>query len=281
MLSERAVLVSLSIGQPQQKKIDKAQTRAMQERTGAKQGAAGVVKNLIDRDSYEPIRTLINELRAYHYARTAPWIDKGARILSSAGYMDYAKGVQAYRLKIEAARDKMVGEILQVKVDTAVSLGSMYDDAEFPDTDELRSRIYVRSEFLPVPQSGDFRIIGIDDGDKAMMDASLMRLENEAMRGAMADVQQRISTVVKDMASTLAGTSVRFHNTLVTNVTDLCDLLPTLNFADDPTIDTLASEIKAKLTQHDAPSLKNNDTLRQQVAGDASALAKRMDSLWG
>ena len=279
MLAERAVLVTLSIGQPQQKKVDREQTRQVAQVTGAKAGAAEVVKNLIDRNKYEPIRKLVNELREFHYSRTAPWVDRGPRILSTRGYMDYCKGIRQRVDKIERAKRDFINEYDSIRTETALALGSMFDVTEFPSAEAIKERIYAKVDFYPVPAAGDFRIEGIDDAEKAILDTKLMAAENAALIGAMDDVRSRMVTVTRKMANALTS-GKRFSSTLVTNIEDLCDLLPSLNFTDDPVIDEMAREIKAKLTLYDADSLKAHPTTRESVTTHASRLASKMESLW-
>jgi hypothetical protein len=62
----------------------------------------------------------------------------------------------------------------------------------------------------------------------------------------------------------------------VSNILELVDLIPGLNVLDDPTLNALGDEIKAKLGGVDPKDLRKDKGVRSQAAKDAEAIMARM-----
>jgi hypothetical protein len=62
----------------------------------------------------------------------------------------------------------------------------------------------------------------------------------------------------------------------VSNISELVDLIPGLNVLDDPDLNQLAREIKAKLAGHDPKDLRKDKATRTQAAKDAEEIMGRM-----
>jgi hypothetical protein len=76
------------------------------------------------------------------------------------------------------------------------------------------------------------------------------------------------------MASRLADPEARFHGTLVSNVSDLVELLPRLNIVGDPHLASLTEQVRKQLCQHSADLLRNSPTTRIETAASAAAIAR-------
>ena len=70
-----------------------------------------------------------------------------------------------------------------------------------------------------------------------------------------------------------------FRDTLITNLDDLCDLIPKMNIAGDTTINELAAEAKVKITKWDAQTLRDVPGLRKEVSDEAGKILKDMKGL--
>jgi homoserine kinase len=74
------------------------------------------------------------------------------------------------------------------------------------------------------------------------------------------------------MADKLSTPDAVFRDSLVTNLSDLCDLIPALNFSGDSELATLAEATRAKLAGIDPQKLRDDFKVRGQIAGEAGAL---------
>ena len=90
----------------------------------------------------------------------------------------------------------------------------------------------------------------------------------------MRDLWTRLYDVTNHMASRLADPEARFHGTLVSNVSDLVELLPRLNIVGDPHLASLTEQVRKQLCQHSADLLRNSPTTRLETAASAAAIAR-------
>jgi hypothetical protein len=89
---------------------------------------------------------------------------------------------------------------------------------------------------------------------------------------ATGDLYQRLAVAVSHMADTLADPEKVFRNSLVDNLMELTDLIPSLNFTADPDLDELAKATRAKLAAIDPETLRTDLKIRGQIATEAGAL---------
>jgi hypothetical protein len=67
---------------------------------------------------------------------------------------------------------------------------------------------------------------------------------------------------------------------MIDNARDLCELLPRLNFADDPRLEAMRQEIESKLLKN-PEILRLHPEIRRDTAADAKAIMDKMSALMG
>ena len=61
----------------------------------------------------------------------------------------------------------------------------------------------------------------------------------------------------------------------------LCELLPRLNFNDDPNLETMRNEVEQKLANLNKDVIVGNDTFRSQKIDEAKAIMDKMGVFMG
>jgi hypothetical protein len=97
----------------------------------------------------------------------------------------------------------------------------------------------------------------------------------------MKDVWQRLYDKVKHIEERLANPSAVFRDTMLENARELCELLPRLNFADDPTLEQMRREVEQKLVSYHPDALRNDPDLRRDTAAKAKEIMDRMSVFMG
>ena len=69
-----------------------------------------------------------------------------------------------------------------------------------------------------------------------------------------------------------------FRDSLIGNVEELVELIPGLNVLDDPDIEAVRLQVKAKLLGNDAKDIRKDPALREELAGEAKQI---MDTMAG
>ena len=279
-IAERAMLVSVNLSVFNAIKTDAKVTREVADAHNTTTDAGQYKKNLLAKEALEPIKKLAGEIRTEHYRRTLPWGDDGSRILTGAGYWQYAEWMR----EREADWSPLVEAFLQAwpsyVEDARTRLNGLFNPADYPDTRELRRRFSFRWTVRPVPTAGDFRV----ELGAAEVDAIRQQITdglNATVQTAMADVWDRIKTVVSAMADRLRAYdpnkpgAAPFRDSLVSNISELLDVLPSLNLTNDPNVSAFASQMR-DLCAFDAQTLRDNRFTRQDVAAQAEAMLNQM-----
>jgi hypothetical protein len=147
-------------------------------------------------------------------------------------------------------------------------LGQMFSASDYPSAEDIASRFGVDVRIMPIPNPEAFgEVLGfIQPPQAAALATATRHFNNEAMREARKDPYRRIRQTVGAMVERLTayqGAKGTFNDSLVGNVIELAGLLPGLNLAADPVLDTLTAQMDEHLTYYSAKELRD----------DAAALA--------
>jgi hypothetical protein len=274
------MLVRLTIKQFSARKLDRRVTREVNDQHGAVADAGRYNKRLLAKEALAEIAGIANAARAAHYEHTSPWLDDGARVLSAIGFPTYSSKLLAMRLHFEAAVPRFEAAYPSLRDGAAADLGDLFDPADYPDPQDIGKRFEFRTAVYPFPEGADFRV-SLADGQAADIRAEIASAAEATIQVAMRDAWQRAYDVAAKMkerltAYTPGGDGIKasgtFHDTLVSNVTELCDILPGLNLAQDPALDAIARRLREELGGFSAETLRANAGVRADTAAAADAI---------
>jgi hypothetical protein len=280
-LSDKAMLVSLSITQWSARKIDKKVTKEVHSRHGTSANAGRYNKCLIDpeAESFVAVQKVANKARDYNETHTLPWAQKGLNILPSLQYFEYIEEMGALEREFNAAASTFLAEYPSLKAKAKRDLNGLYNEADYLTDQQLRNKYTFETRFLPVPDAKDFRV---QVGDEAVerIRKSIAEQQQRATDEAMRELYQRLYDPIKNMVDRLSDPKGIFKDTLVSNVNEIVELLPRLNLTQDPALEQLRQDAML-LTGHSPNVLRNNTDARSEVADRAKAIADRMAAFMG
>jgi hypothetical protein len=278
-LSDRALLVQLSVSQWTARKYDKRATRQVAE----------TFHNFVDQGRYNkallPMNSLLDNVhkktthvREKFYKNTLPWGIEGTMMLPSANYLSFMNDFRKEKGEWEYLVNEFVDNYDALKLDAERVLGELYDPADYPSVKTVREKFKMDMAVFPVP-TADFRVsIGSDELTRIQQDVE--RRVAEAQATAMTEVWQRLYDRVKHMAEKLADPKAIFRDSMVENAREICALLPRLNFTDDPNLESMRQAVEAHLIKH-PDALRNDPDLRRDTAADAKAIMDKMSVFMG
>jgi hypothetical protein len=294
-LAERALLASLRTKAWTGRKKDKTVTAEVTGRYHAEDRAASVTKKLIECEEFDAVMSVISKAGETHRSLTLPWLDgpKGApRILAVEAYPKYTNTMRDHCEALEAGVRAFAAVYPEARRAAQHGLlGKMWDEEDYPD--EIESRFAIKTSLSPVPDARDWRV-ALGDEDVAILRADVEAQAQEAMTAAARDAYERVAAVVGKMAATLRAYQPQngdatgdrrkgprkgsFKDTLISNVSDLAEILPLLNVTRDPALDAIATRMKAGLTFHDPNELREYEHLRAEVATEAESILRDIQS---
>lgn len=272
-LSERAILVGLKISLPTLTRRDKTATSDVEFKYASKE-MGRFNKDLVNKKFFAAIRTVEYNARSYLYAQTVPWGDDESRLLSVRRHMDFATKLQEFGAAFDVEAQAIQSNWPAIMSEAQQRLDKLFDPTQYPAPNALSSRFAFRVAYRPVPTGGDLRV----DVDAAMLKEMRARIDEDS-RAALAETKgeiwQRLYDEVAHMADVLSRDKTRIHESLVQNLVRQCDILPDLNFTDDPRLTKAIALVKAKLVVP-VSRLRDDEGLKNDTALAAKKVAAAM-----
>lgn len=275
-LSDRALLVQLSISQWTARKYDKKVTQDVASTHGVTTAAGRYNKVLLPMNDYlDRVHKKSTLIRTKFYENTLPWGIEGTMMLPSANYLKFVTEFRKEKGEWQYLVDEFERNYPQLKMDAQRLLNGMYNEEDYPDERDIGRKFKMDMAIFPVPAT-DFRVsIASDELTRIQQDVEAR--VKDAGQQAMQEVWNRLYERVKNMAEKLADPKAIFRDTLVENLREQCDMLTRLNFADDPNLEAMRSEVEANLLKH-PDALRNDPDLRRDKAAEAKAIMDKMSS---
>src|ERR1700746_3255853 len=139
-LADRAVIVNLSISQWSAKTTDKKVNREVANAHGSDETMGNYRKSLLAREAIQKYTKLAGEIRAEHYKLSLPWRDTGDRILSSAGYFQYAETMRIRQTELENVWQEFFANYPQFVEEARAKLNGLFNPADYPDQYAIQSK---------------------------------------------------------------------------------------------------------------------------------------------
>jgi len=278
-LNDRALLVQLSVSQWTARKYDKKVTSEVASAHGTTTAAGRYNKSLLPMNDYlDRVHKKTTHIRTKFYENTLPWGIEGTMMLPTSNYLQFMTDFRKEKGEWQYLVNEFVSNYDQLRLDAKRLLGSLYDDADYPDETDVARKFNMDMAIFPVP-STDFRVaIASDELTRIQQDVE--KRIADAQTTAMKEVWDRLYDRVKHMAEKLADPKAIFRDTMVENTKELCALLPRLNFMDDPNLEQLRQQVEASLLKH-PEALRNDPDLRRDTAAEAKAIMDKMSVFMG
>lgn len=281
-ISSSAMLVEINRRKWNGYARNKDATEQVRTQYGAGRKSARVNQTLlINEPLFDQVNTLYGALSATLYHYTMPWLDRGPRLLTTPCFFDFNKEVTRMISEIEnvaipafiAEYPNMIG-----RASDPDRLGALFNPDHYPDVDTLRDSYSITLKYAPVPDAGDFRV---DVGHEAlaMLRSSYETYYQGQLQTAYKDVWQRTYEALLSMSKRLEGEKKqgKFYDSLVTNVTDLVELLDRFNITGDPEMRRAKVMIDQAMRGVTIEGLKEDDGFRLDTKRKVDALLKEFE----
>jgi hypothetical protein len=278
-IASRAMLVSLKIGQWTARKLDKSATQEVTVNHAAASDAGRFNKQIIDKNSLLPMVQIVGAARRFFYQHTLPWSDNGDRVLSSLNYFTVMDRLRELKVEFKNAVDVFCRDYDMHRDRAKLRLNSLFNEADYPQSWEIREKFYMDFTVMPLPVAGDFRVEMGDD------------VVDEVRQEIEASLNSRVQGMVESVWTELVGTVSHLRDRLqsdgklvdsaLDNIVDLLDRLPGLNITNDAGIDTMRSEIRKLTNGLEMKDIKKDDALRTSVIDKTNEILRQMQGLCG
>lgn len=281
MIDKKAVLVYQGISVWTARRFDKTASDEVAAKHNAKSERAGRYnKCLIDtkHPSYLAIKKIEGEARRWHEEHTLPWSQDGARVLSSAMYMEYAAQMGTYRENFQQAVAQFVREYESMKEEAKVALNGLYRESDYPSQREIEGKFSFSISIHPVPTANDFRVEDIDEEALEAIRDNLRVEISDAAKDAERERWERLFKLVSHAVHKLSSPDAIFRDSLIRNLREAVDVLPKLSVSDDAEFEKVVGEVQTKLAVYDPQRLRDDGNVRAEAARKAAEIMRKMSA---
>ena len=280
----------LSITNWEAKKKDKHIETEAEAKAGSKRGTVSARKVLLPgAESLEAIIKHSAAMRTWWNTCSQPWFDNGMRAYNIAGHMDIQMAYGDMARYRDTLVEEFLGEYAALREVARFDLNDLFNDADYPDVNVVRSKFTCSFECMPLPNTEDFRIIeGLSDEEIAELTASAERKMQARIYEASKNAVEQLYKSVKLMIDRLEEYNAKedadtknnkFYDSWIDNVRKQARLIPQLNITDDPELAALGQEC-LDLVADDTALFKGNRGVRETATQKADSIAAKLKSLF-
>jgi len=283
-VARAAMLVDLTISTYSGRKQDKTTQEEVTTSKGAhSKQAASVYKNLFANcTELAAITKFQAKVRFEHYRLTMPWADSGARLLPTMLLLDYTATMGKFQIEFKALVDAFLAKYDTLVAAAAFQLGTLFDRDEYLSSDKVARRFSMEFTYSPLPSSGDFRL-DIEAEVQRDLVQQYEERSNRMLNQANQEAWTRLHGVLTKISDRLfvdeEGVKNKFHDTLVSNAEDLCDLLRALNVTGDADLERARKKLQDTLSGVTPKELRDELSTRLDVKRQVDVMLESYD--WG
>jgi hypothetical protein len=285
-ISSSAVLASLNISVWPAAKLDREITDAVNADANANINAGKFMKDLFAGTSLrKDIDKYAAHCRVKHLRMTLPWADKGERLLPTSMFLDYKAFINEAEQKFNMFCDNFFLAYPTLLADAPLHLGKLYKAEDYPVLEDVKSRFGFRYVISPLPEAGDFRL---DVANEELQELQQKYAADYDLRlaEAMREPWERLHATLTAMSEKLTDEpstgnddkpKKRYHETLVTNATDLCALLTKLNVTGDPKLEEARRQLEQAMVGADIEAIKESPIVRETMKSRVDTILSKFD----
>jgi hypothetical protein len=276
--------VDLNIALYSGRKQDKTtQDEVTAAKGSASKKAASVYKNLFaECKELDAVTKFQARARAEHYRLTTPWNDQGSRLLPTALLQEYKAAMNRCEAEFNLLVDAFLDKYDTLVAAAAFQLGTLFDRDEYPSRGQVARRFRWDLSFTPLPTAGDFRL-DIEREVQNDLVAQYERKLEAQLQQANQDAWDRLHKALLRLSDRLTvdedGKKRKFHDTMVTNAQELCDLLTAMNVTQDPELEKARCKLEGILSGVTPDELRKEDSTRVDTKNKVDAILAAFD--WG
>lgn len=276
-LSDKALLVHVHISQWTGRKFDKRATETVKTSHKTESHAGNFTKKLLPKSKeLERIGTLAGQIRKFFHEETLPWMSDGARIIKGDQYLAFTREFNRMQSAFNRAVEDFLGAYTHLQVAARLSLGDLYTPEDYPDVKRLAKKFQCDIAVMPIPDVGDFRT-DISEEDRRKFEENMERVQRDALQ----DCYQRIFEVVQTAVEKLGDPKAKFKDSLISNISDICELIPRLNITEDKNLEKLASRLSHLAGDIEPGLCRKNSDDRQIARNELNDILKSMGPFMG
>jgi len=221
-----AVLVNLSVRQFGNEKTDASIVQEVAKSHNATFSKDRYLKQILPPAVMGKIKNQISTIRAYHYRVTAPWFDRGIRMMAAGFIIPYQEAINSLISDLNAYIDDVASSLKKYDAEAQRTRGTLYQAGDIPSKAEFKTAFNVKIELLPIPMEDDFRVDYITNTTKKELKANNKIRFDRQTQHLISLAQDPLLRLQTSMAN--LERSPKIHGTTIDGLNWWCDNIDSL-----------------------------------------------------
>lgn len=272
-IADRIVLAYVHLSVWTGAKRDKEATKRTARSNGAADDACSVTKYLVDKTMIDHVMNKANYIRQFHYKNTVAWDDAGGRALPISKFFDYKSDIEQLITDFNHATRQFCEWYANNWNQQRDRLGDLFSADEYPHPEDIKNKFKFKSSFRNI-STPDFRT--------ALPDTILQEVKDsidigfrDGLAMATKECWGRIAEAMEKVYSTLEEEKKVFRDSLLDNVSILCQTIRPLNISGDSLLEQTITEIENHIVDTFPDLLRVRPDERRKVALKAKEFYER------
>lgn len=270
-LKNRSLIVRLSIGTFIGNPRDKAITNEATSNHNMTKTKGSFRKRIMQGDELNAVLNCAAKARKELEVLSLPWTDGGFRLIPSVKFVEIKQKIETLLREFETLSAKFVAQrqnlIYRDMQPSPIGLGSAFNIADYPNTDELQSKFYadLKIDSIPVAQT-DWRIDGIDAQTQTEIEKQIESGIAEKLKAGKVDLLTQASEVISHLGNLLKDSDATFKINSIEKVLKVAATISDLNITEDATLAQVSDTLTKTFSAFDADKIREDKTARECAA---------------
>jgi hypothetical protein len=291
-LTKKAILAKLTVHTYAFRERDDERIKELAEKYHVDPRLLDLKKTTMMKEFTKRLDTIISSIRPSFNDCTLPWKDGGFRLLNVNLFNKLEKTLRDKNEELKEALETFLKSYTEFINQTKINLGDMSNNIEYPSVNFLRDRYKFEISYDPLSTTNDFRIEAgndiINEIKKNCEDNS-----NKSIKNAMSEAWDRTTSVIERLYERLSAEDVestrkngeaymrkpRICESLVSNIKELIELLPSFNITNDPKLESVRQEMESKFAHINLEDIKDDESYRKEKAKEAETLLNNIKDM--
>lgn len=267
-LASAGVVTNVDVNVWSATKQDKKISGEVTDAYHASPEAGKFVKNLLAGDPTHK-KLLLHRQTVYNWnkRRTYDW-QGSSRVLPFVMLEKYKEEWRELEAEHALLVDEFERRYPDIIAEMAFKQGDMFDKAEYPSVNEIRSKFCMRLTISPVPAS-DFRCAVAEDIAEDLKQ-HYERTANETVQGIMRDIGGQLTDLIKRIAHACSEPEEgkrkpKVYDSTINQAKELCNMLERFNITKDEKLDEMRKEAMQVIGTLTADDIRDSEAVRATV----------------
>jgi hypothetical protein len=238
-------------------------------------------KKLIDTgdSSFRAVTSVRTQATAYFKGMSLPYPEPAIRLVPQGSIEQIDARMQTFRAELAEAVDQLDQRFGELKHEARDRLGDLYNDGDYPDS--LRGLFDLAWEFPSVEPPEYLRRL-----NPQLYEQECDRVKSrfdEAVQLAEAAFLDELNKMVEHLAERLSGSEDGkpkvFRDSAIENFTEFFARFQRLNIRSNEELDQVVERARRVIDGVAPQSLRDSDSLRQQITNQLSVVQSSLDGL--